>query len=182
MFLNCDVTAPYSSGGNYAFDVRGPNALYNCSIAGGGWAGIAWVRCPAGGGSMHVHALSSPSQGISDAVCVMESGHVMVLSGTRTEVRHMLRMENGIVICQALSCPQGASHVIEINGGRCLVEGSDLGNDIANENSGEMIIGTGGSLFIAGTAFNYPPPDHPLSGYSGTIAWDPEDWENYTAP
>jgi len=169
LFTNCTV-----NGGNDAapngnvtgYDVRGPAALNNKSILGGGGAEVAWMRCPTGGGSMSADGPSIPTHSGSDANFVMESGQVMVISGGRTENTKLLRMTNGIVTVQGIACTLGpTTDYVKINGGKCIFQGAPLMNG--------KISGTGGELYISGV-YVEAANTAPLSTYSGVKKWNPQ--------
>jgi len=69
-------------------------------------------------------------------------------------------MENGVVTVQGFTGTSGMIDAIEINGGKCIVQGNDI-------HDAGQIIGTGGQLYIQGTYFGTSVT--PLSGYSGSV-------------
>ena len=122
---------------------------------------IAGVRCPSGGGSIHAESFNSTNNGVD---FLMEAGTVMYIGSGRSESAHSLIMENGIVTLNSVTGGSSTVDFVEINGGICIMEGCDchpLG----------QVIGTGGELYIAGCYF--APSVTPLSGYSGTVVWNP---------
>ena len=165
LFLNCDVTGPTTVGSQYGFDVRGPAATNNMTIGGGG-AGhdMAWIRCPAGGGSMNMHNISGPSGDatlFSDAVFVMESGKQALLSGGRCESVKLLRMNSGMVTIQAVNGTDGnTGNWINVTGGKCIMEGCFVGN--------AKLVGSNSQLRIAGNYYA-APNTNPWVGYTGTL-------------
>lgn len=158
-FLNCEIGG--NPNGAYGIDMRGPNS--DAMAIGGGvvyYAG-AGVRCPAGGGSFYSQGLAQTG---SEVDFLMESGKMMHIGELRSESPRLLRMQNGIVTVHAAIGTNGMVEAIEINGGICDVQGCSF-------NDSGQIFGTGGQLYLWATNFGFSVT--PLSGYSGTVVWNP---------
>jgi hypothetical protein len=156
--------------GQIGFEVKGPNAVGNTVLGGVGSCRVAYVRCPVGGGSIHVHGagISGGEDHHTDADFVMESGKEMTLSGMRTEAHHCgLRLEDGIVTMQGVAVTDTSTVFARVNGGKLIMEGNVVG-PLAE------VIGTGGELYLSANWFGSPPNATPLSGYSGTVRWNPD--------
>jgi hypothetical protein len=124
---------------------------------------------------MHVQGFNVAGQAdfSTDADFVMESGHLMNISGGRSETfNNVLRQENGNVVMQAVTLATNPAVFAEINGGKCTIQACHLG-------SVAQIIGTGGELYVSA---NYAAATTPLSGYSGTIRWDPDAMSGSIVP
>ena len=167
LFINCNVGADAGgpNDGNVGFYMEGPSSW--ATVIGGGapyhdqdGAGIG-VYCPPGGGSFFCQGMSNTGNGLD---YVMESGKIMYIGQHRSESIDLLRMENGVVTINSATSATGTTNVAEINGGICNIEGNAL-NDLG------QIIGTGGELYLWAT--NFGTSVTPLSGYSGTVRWNP---------
>jgi len=172
LFLNCTIAGDSGfTKSNYGMVLVGPNADNNQVIGGGFKYYIdALVWCPTSGGSVHIQSIGCASPG-PEVEYIMESDKVMRISQVRSEAENALRMENGIVIMQAITTASGVQTFAEINGGRCILEGNDL-----HGNAGTEIIGTGGKLYLQANFFHVSA-NTPLSGYSGDVVWDPDGVE-----
>jgi hypothetical protein len=165
LFLQCDASCDGASN-DCGYDVRGAEALNNQIIGGGGTeADVAFVRCPSGGGSMHVMNASVAGNAID---FVMESSHIMTLNGIRTESTQLLRQENGTVVIQGFT-NAGGQDTIEVNGGKCMVEGAHL-----NYPAGANIRGTGGEVYVSAIFTDPEVSATLLADFAGTIAWNPQ--------
>ena len=162
-FVHCNI-----NNCGVGIDVRGSAALNNSFTGGGGQGNkTALVRCPAGGGSIHLEAFSTGNQqdlGVGPPDIIMESGQIMHISSGRIESDRFLRMENGIVMITSIASGNSIDF-IEINGGKLIIEGCGI-------HDSEFISGTGGELYLAGNYFGSTVD--PLGDFSGTIKWDPD--------
>jgi hypothetical protein len=139
-------------------DVRGPNSAVHI-VGGGGLGCLVWARCPAGGGSLSAKSWSTGQDVGLDFQ--MSSGGVMHIGQGRSESKYLAKLTSGTLTVHSMTTT-GANPVIEINGGKCIVEGNHFV-------SGE-ITGTGGQLYLAANYFNGVTT--PLSGYSGSVVWN----------
>jgi hypothetical protein len=165
MFVNCNVGS-YGVG----IDVRGPQALSNSALGGGGaYNSIAYVRCPAGGGSFHAQCVSV----VNALDFIMESNNVMHIAQCRTESSKLLRMENGLVSVQALTIAGGVAGFAEVNGGVLTLECSELGYTEVSS-----IIGTGGKVNLMSiiASDDGSMPAALLADYEGTVGYNPDGW------
>jgi hypothetical protein len=170
IFLHCGVGGGIGAV-DYGFDVRGAEALDNLIVGGGGYADLAFCRCPSGGGSVHAQGMSMPGGNTVPHIdYVMESSHIMTLTGIRTEAVQLLRQESGIVVIQGLV---NATHVnaIEVNGGKCIIEGAQMHYPVE-----QRIFGTGGELYLNGVHTGVPKDDDLLDNYTGTVVWDADGY------
>ena len=170
MFLHCGVGGGIGAV-NYGFTISGAQALDTLIIGGGGYSDLAFCWCPSGGGSVHAQGMSMPGGNTAPHVdYLMESGNTMTLTGIRTEAVKLLKQQSGIVIIHGF-VNAGGVNIIEVNGGKCMIEGAQMHYPI-----NQRIFGTGGQLYMTAVGTGVPNDIHLLDNYTGTVVWDADGY------
>lgn len=170
MFVNCSISGGSPAAHCLGMDIRGPDSSVNFLAGAPTYCSEGGVRCPAGGGSFYGQGLANTG---NSPDFIMESGKMMHISQMRTESLNVLRMENGIVMIQALQTSGRTAGFMVVNGGKLILEGSQL----EDSSHTAKITGTGGQVYI-NSVFNGPDPPGSImfDDYTGTVVFDPDGW------